>query len=91
MKITRKFLRELPIGHKETYKDVEVKSFNNVGTACTEVSRIDRVKEFIIKRDFEKWELTIEVQPYGYRKRLQDASQNEQSSTGEGNRTGGSD
>ena len=87
MKITRKFLRELPIGHKETYKDVEVKSFNNVGTACTEVSRIDRVKEFIIKRDFEKWELTIEVQPYGYRKRLQDASQNEQGSTGEGNGT----
>jgi hypothetical protein len=87
MRITRKFLRELPIGHKATYKDVEVKSFNNVGTACTEVSRIDRVKEFIIKRDFEKWELTIEVQPYGYRKRLQDASPNEQGSLGESDRT----
>ena len=88
MKITRKFLRELPIGHKETYKDVEVKSFNNVATACTEVSRIDRVKDFIIKRDFDKWELTIEVKPYGYRKRLQKSSPNEQDSLGESNGTG---
>ena len=84
MKITRKFLRSLPIGHKETYKDVDVKSFNNVGTACTEVSRIDRVKEFIIKRDFDKWELTIEVQPYGYRKRLQEAAQPQQTTVREG-------
>lgn len=75
MKITRKFLRELPIGHKQTYYNVEFKSFNNVGTACTEITRVDRVKEFIIKRDFDKWELTIEVQPYGYRKRLQETAQ----------------
>ena len=91
MKITREFLRNLPIGHKATYYDVEAKSFNNIGTTCTEVRRIDRNKDYIIKRDFDKWELTIEVQPYGYRKRLQDASQNEQGSTGEGNGTGGSD
>lgn len=78
MKITRSFLRSLPIGHKKTYYDVEVKSFNNVATTCTEVSRIDRNKDYIIKRDWDKWELTIEVQPYGYRQRLQNASKAQQ-------------
>lgn len=82
MKITREFLRKLPIGHKATYYDVEAKSFNNVGTTCTEVRRIDRNKDYIIKRDFDKWELTIEVQPYGYRERLQNASKAQQNVDG---------
>lgn len=82
MKITREFLRKLPIGHKATYYDVEAKSFNNVGTTCTEVRRIDRNKDYIIKRDFDKWKLTIEVQPYGYRERLQNASKAQQNVDG---------
>lgn len=78
MRITRNFLRSLPVGHKKTYTDVEPKSFENATTICTTLSRIERNKDYIITRDWDKWELTIEVQPYGYRKRLQAASKTQQ-------------
>lgn len=91
MRITRSFIRSLPLGHNKTYCNVDEKSFFNVCTVCKQVSNIDRKFDYIIKRNMDDWSVNIEVKPYGYRKGLQSASPNEQGSLGEGDRTGGVD
>ena len=88
MKITRDFIRSLPLEHDMTYCNVDKKSYHNVLATCSQVSSIDEKFDYIVTRNKEEMSVRIQVKPYGYRKRLQAASQDEQDSLGEGDGTG---
>ena len=91
MKITRSFIRSLPLGHDMTYCNVDKKSYHNVLSICSQVSDIDEKFDYVVNRRKEEMSVRIQVKPYGYRKGLQAASPNEQGSLGESNGTGSVD
>lgn len=88
MKITRSFIRSLPLDHDRTYCNVDKTSYHNVLSICSQVSSIDEKFDYIVTRSKAEMSVRIQVKPYGYRQRLQGASPNEQGSLGEGNGTG---
>lgn len=74
MRIDRKFIRSLPLGHDAVYNNVDKKSFHNVLSTCSQITSIDEKFEYIVERNKKEMSVRIQVKPYGYRQSLHDVS-----------------
>ena len=67
MKITRSFIRSLPLGHDMTYCNVDKKSYHNVLSICSQVSDIDEKFEIQLEKDYDNFdEHVVEEAHYSF-------------------------